>query len=79
MKLINDRFTFDNLFRKLLQEKCNHEEAKEFIINDYSLSAMVYQERIENDFYKKISIDEESEDLIELKNEIFNEFFLYKN
>ncbi|MDN5353862.1 MAG: hypothetical protein PWQ09_618 [Candidatus Cloacimonadota bacterium] len=71
MKWINDRFTFDNLFRKLLQKNYSHYEAKVFILNNYSLSALVFQERIENNFYKKIVIDNESEDLIVLRNKIY--------
>ena len=79
MECINDRFTFDNLFRKLLQENYSIEEAKDFLVNHYSLSALVFQERIENEFYKKISLFEDSKDLLELKNEIYSTFYLNKN
>jgi len=75
MKWINDRFTFDNLFRKFLQEKYSREEAKEILTNNYSLSALVFQERIDNKFYKKISLFKESSDLLELKKEIYKASF----
>ena len=72
MNWINDRFTFDNRFRMLLQDEFSHEAAKDFIINNYSLSALVFQERIENKFYKKISCSEKiSRDLLELRKEIY--------
>jgi hypothetical protein len=76
----NDRFTFDNKFRYLLKNKFSNEEAKEFLMNNYSLSALVFQERIENEFYKNILPSEIiSKDLLELKNEIVKNNFLNKN
>jgi hypothetical protein len=79
MEWINDRFCFDNLFRKLLQKNYSNKEAKNYILNNYSLSALVFQERIENNFYKKIAIDNESEDLITLKNKIYRKILFNKN
>jgi hypothetical protein len=80
MNWINDRFTFDNRFRILKKEGFSFQEAKDFILNNYSLSTLVIQERIENDFYKKISCDKiMSEDLFLLKNKVYNEAFLNKN
>lgn len=79
MKWINDRFTFDNLYRKLLQENYSHSEAKDFILNNYSLSSLVFQERIENNFFSKIKINQISEDLIELKNKIYKGILLNEN
>jgi hypothetical protein len=79
MERINDRFTFDKLFRKLLQEDYSHKDAKDFIMNNYSLNALVFQERIENNLFKKIIVDEESEDLRELKNMIHKKILLNKN
>ena len=77
---INDRFTFDKVFRMLLQDGFSHENAKDFLMNNYSLSVLAFQERIENKFYMNISCDENnSSDLVELKNEVFNEIFLNKN
>jgi hypothetical protein len=79
MEWINDRFCFDNLFRKLLQKNYSNKEAKNYILNNYSLSALVFQERIENNFYKKIAIDNESEDLITLINKIYRKILFNKN
>lgn len=79
MKQINDRFTFDTLFRKLLKANLNKTEALNYILNKYSLSTLVVQERIENKFYRKIKPEEEiSTDLLELKDKFFKERFLNK-
>ncbi len=79
MRQINDRFTFDFLFRKLLKTRFSEIEALNYILNRYSLSALVIQERVENKYYRKIRSDEEiSADLLELKNEFFREQFLNK-
>lgn len=73
---VYDRFTFDSFFRNLLKEGYDHEEAKGIIIHNCALSTLVLQERIYNGYYLKISVDEIiSNDLLELKNEIFNEYF----
>ena len=70
---VYDRFTFDSLFRYLLKDEYKYEEAKNFIINNCALSALVLQERIYNNYYLKISVDDEiSYDLLELKNEAYN-------
>jgi len=58
MKQINDRFSFDCLFRKLIKKNFTKSEALDYILNNYSLSTLVFQERIENKFYKKIKTDE---------------------
>lgn len=80
MKHINDRFSFDKLFKRLLSdENYSHIEAKDFILTNYSLSIYVFQDRIENNYYKKIKINHVSEDLIELKNKIYREIILAKN
>jgi hypothetical protein len=77
---INDRFTFDKVFKMLLQRGFSHEKAKDFLMNNYSLSALAFQERIENKFYMNISCDENnSSDLVELRKEVFNNFFINKN
>lgn len=79
MKQINDRFTFDTLFRKLLKVNFNKKEALNYILNNYSLSPLVFQERIENKFYQKIKPEEEiSTDLLNLKDELFQEQFVNK-
>ena len=71
-RLINDRFTFDGLFRWLLRLGYDHEECKETILANCSLSPLVFQERIENEYYLSISEDEKlSSDLRELRDEYF--------
>lgn len=73
---VYDRFTFDSLFRNLLKVGYNHEEAKGIIIHNCALSTLVMQERIYNSYYLQISVNEKiSDDLLELKNEIFNKYF----
>lgn len=74
-----DRFTFDELFKKLLSDGCDHEEAKDTILYNCALSALVLQERIHNNFYQNISIDDEiSNDLLKLKEEIANKILTKK-
>jgi len=71
---IYDRFSFDNLFRLLLNNDFDHEEALSFVLNNCSLSALVFQERIYNKRYLNISTEEKiSEDLIDLRNQILRE------
>lgn len=68
-----DRFTFDKVFKFLLLQDYSNEEAKDAILFNCSLSAIIFQERMDNEFYKKITIDDEiSEDLKIMRNEIFN-------
>lgn len=68
---IYDRFTFDQVFRFLLSNDFEHEEAKDIIMNNCALSALVLQERIHNEYYYRISVNEEiSEDLNEFISEI---------
>ena len=68
---VYDRFTFDKVFKFLLSNGYQKEEAKDIIINNCALSTLVFQERIYNGYYYRISVDEEiSEDLIEFIREI---------
>ena len=53
--IVYELYTFDNLFRLLLKKGFNHEEAFDFILGNSSLSALVFQERIHNKRYKKLS------------------------
>ncbi len=53
--IVYDRYTFDNLFRLLLKNSFDHEEALFFILGNCSLSALVFQERIHNKAYKELS------------------------
>jgi len=45
-----DRFTFDKIFRFLLGNDFDHEDAKDLIIYNCSLSVLVLQERVHNRF-----------------------------
>ena len=73
---VYDRFTFDYLFRNLLQDGYDHEEAKDIIIHNCALSTLVMQERVYNNHYLKISVHEQiSDDLLELVNKIFQQEF----
>jgi len=64
-----DRFTFDKIFRFLLLNDVDQEDAKDLILYNCSLSALVLQERIHNRYYRKIKAEEEiSKDLIALIN-----------
>ena len=40
-----DRFTFDNLFKRLLADGYDNEEAKDIIVCNCALSTLVMQER----------------------------------
>lgn len=53
--IVYELYTFDNLFRLLLKDGFDHEEALYFILGNCSLSAFVFQERIHNKRYKKLS------------------------
>jgi hypothetical protein len=49
-----DRFTFDYLFRRLLFDGYDHEEAKDIILYNCALSLLVMQERLDNKYYLKM-------------------------
>jgi hypothetical protein len=51
-----DRFTFDYLFKRLLADGYDHEEAKDIILYNCALSLLVMQERIDNKYYFKIKV-----------------------
>ena len=53
--IVYEVYTFDNLFRFLLKNSFDHKEALCFILCNCSLSALVFQERIHNKRYKKLS------------------------
>ncbi len=75
-----DRFSFDNFVRLLLKEGFDSEDIFNFIVNNCKLSTLVFQERIENEYYKQISIDETmSDDLKELRQDLFYKYFPRKN
>ena len=53
--IVYELYTFDNLFRLLLKNNFDYEEALCFILGNCSLSALVFQERIHNMAYKNLS------------------------
>jgi hypothetical protein len=55
MYIVYELYTFDNLFRLLLKNNFDYEEALYFILANCSLSAVVFQERIHNKGYRKLS------------------------
>ena len=66
-----DRFKFDYLFKRLLAGGYEHEEAKDIIFHNCALSLLVIHERIHNEYYLEISVDDEiAPDLMALKEEI---------
>lgn len=70
---VYDRFTFDYLFKRLLADGFDHEEAKDTILYNCALSTLVMQERLYNEYYLEISVDDEiAPDLMELKREVSN-------
>jgi len=75
-----DRFSFDNFVRLLLSEGFDTEDVFNFIMNNCKLSTLVFQERIENEYYKQISVvNTISDDLKELRQEMFYKYFPNKN
>lgn len=74
-----DRFTFDYLFKRLLADGYAHEEAKDIIMFNCALSALVLQERFHNEYYLEISAEDEiAPDLAELRQEIASKILLEK-
>lgn len=53
--IIYELFSFDNFFRLLLKDEYDHEDALEFMLASCSFSALVFQERIHNKKYIKLS------------------------
>ncbi len=67
---IHDRSSFDYLFRSLLNDGLEDEEALDFILSCCSLSAFVFQERLYNEYYHDLSAgDTVADDLIALRNQ----------
>lgn len=71
-----DRFTFDKVFRFLLSQDLDAEQAKDMILNTCHISPLVAQERIENGFYREISTEEEiSSDLRQLIDDALTDYW----
>ena len=49
-----DRFTFDYLFKRLLADGYDNEQAKDVILYNCALSLLVMQERLDNNYYLKM-------------------------
>ncbi len=75
-----DRFTFDHLFKRLLADGYDNEEAKDIILYNCALSTLVTQERIDNEYYLEISVsDGMVPDLLEIYREEFNKAVFNEN
>ena len=55
---VYDRFTFDYLFKQLLADGYANEEAKDIILYSCALSTLVIQERLDNEYYLEMSVDD---------------------
>jgi hypothetical protein len=53
--IVYENYTFDNLFRLLLKSGMCSECALSFVLANSSLSAVVFQDRIHNRQYRKLS------------------------
>jgi hypothetical protein len=58
MFIVYECFTFDNLFRLLLTDGFDHEDALMFMLAHCSMSAYVFQERLHNKKYRKLSAED---------------------
>ncbi len=75
-----DRFTFDYLFKRLLADGYDNEEAKDIILYNCALSIIVTQERMDNDYYLEISVSVGmAPDLLEMYREEFNKAVFNEN
>ena len=55
MYVIYELYSFDNFFKLLLKNSFSHDEAINFIMSQCSVSGIVFQERIHNKYFLKIS------------------------
>ncbi len=75
-----DRFTFDYLFKRLLADSYDSEEAKDLILYNCALSTLVMQERIYNEYYLEISVsDGMAPDLLDMYRGTFKKAAFNKN
>jgi hypothetical protein len=75
-----DRFTFDCLFKRLLADGYDNEDAKDIILYNCALSTLVIQERLYNNYYWEISVDDIiAPDLLDMYREEFNKGAFNKN
>lgn len=77
---IFDRFTFDYLFKRLLADGYDHEETKDIILCNCALSTLVTQERLDNEYYLEMSVDDGwAPDLLAMYREEFGKVVFNKN
>jgi hypothetical protein len=77
---VYDRFTFDYLFKRLLADGCDNEEAKDTILYHCALSTLVMQERIYNEYYSEMSVDNVwAPDLLNMYRDEFNKNVFNEN
>ena len=75
-----DRFTFDYLFKRLLADGYDNEDAKDIILYNCALSTLVTQERIDNEYYLEIFVNDViAPDLLDMYREEFNKAVFNKN
>ena len=75
-----DRFTFDDLFKRLLADGYDHEDTRNVIMYNCALSTLVTQERVDNDYYLEISVDDRmAPDLLDMYREAFKKAVFNKN
>lgn len=55
MYIIYDRYSFDNFFRLVLKNELNHDDSLYFVLSNCALSALIFQERIHNRYYLRLS------------------------
>jgi len=68
-----DRFKFDYLFKRLLANGYDHEDAKDIIMYNCALSTLVLQERIHNEYYLEMSANNPiAPDLLQMYREAFS-------
>ncbi len=71
---------FDYLFKKLLADGYNNEEAKDIILYNCALSTLVTQDRIDNEYYLEIFVNDLiAPDLLDIYREEFNKAVFNKN
>ncbi len=74
------RFTFDDLFNRLLADGYDNEEAKDIILYNCALSTLVMQERLYNEYYLEISVsDGMAPDLLDMYRGVFKKAAFNKN
>ena len=75
-----DRFTFDYLFKRLLADGYDNEQVKDIILCNCALSTLVTQERIDNEYYSEILVNDLiAPDLLSIYREEFTKAVFNKN